>query len=63
MATMDERLEKIEYITNRLIDIAKAGMFTGSLTIHFKKGDAMNEEDFKSERFFDLLKKKKIILE
>jgi hypothetical protein len=61
--TEDERLEKIQYISNRLIDIARMGAFTGSVTIHFKKGDAMNEEDFKNERFFDILKKRKIILE
>lgn len=61
--TQDERLEKIQYISNRLIDIAKMGRFTGQITIHFVKGDAMNEEDFKSERFFNTLKKNKIKLD
>ena len=40
---LTERLEKVEYLNNKNLDLAHKG-FTGHTTIHWRKGEPMVEE-------------------
>jgi hypothetical protein len=44
MATFDEKLEKVQYLNNKNIDYVHKG-YTGTITIHWLKGEPMEEEE------------------
>lgn len=44
MATLKEKLEKVEYVNNKNIDLVHKS-FTGKKTIHWKDGEPMIEEE------------------
>ncbi len=49
MTTLSEKLEKIQYLYNKLIDFVHK-RFTGHFTIHFHDGEPMDEEEFKRNK-------------
>jgi hypothetical protein len=44
MATVNEKIEKVEYINNKNIDLVHK-RFTGSYMVHWKDGEPMVEEE------------------
>lgn len=46
MATVNEKLEKVQYINNKNIDLVHK-RFTGKLTIHWQNGEPKKEEYYK----------------
>ena len=49
MASIDERLEKVQYLNNINIGLAER-RWTGSRTIHWKNGEPMLEEENKKKQ-------------
>ncbi|HUX59524.1 MAG TPA: hypothetical protein VMV77_21300 [Bacteroidales bacterium] len=48
MPTIEQKLEKVEYINNKNLNFCHRG-FTGSITIHWKEGEIMKEEKHESK--------------
>lgn len=44
MATVNDKMEKVEYINNKNIDLVHK-RFTGKRTIHWREGEPMIEEE------------------
>jgi len=44
MAALKDKLEKVEYINNKNIDLVHRN-FTGKRTVHWKDGEPMEEEE------------------
>ena len=45
---ISEKLEKVEYLNNKNIKYVEIG-FTGRITIHWKDGEPMSEEEFRTK--------------
>ena len=49
MSSLTDKLEKVQYLNNKNIDLAHRG-FTGSITIHWFHGEPMEEENLKKNK-------------
>lgn len=49
MTVLNEKLEKVEYLNNKNIDLVHR-KFTGKVIIHWKDGEPMQEEVINSKK-------------